>query len=163
MATRTKRRTDVPVVPLVKWEKPAKSLHLHIPHKRRHFRGPGSVPITSAGYIRCRLFWSAPIRDDADLGVVVALGQYERTSYDVEVVVLNVAGVIVSRCDLPDDPDRDWWWHRARFIETAKAGLAVLRERSAPVPEVGQETWTWVALQFEALFDEGLDDDDEEA
>jgi hypothetical protein len=32
---------------------------------------------------------------------------------------------------------------------------------SLPVPDVGQETWTWVALQFEGLFDDGLDDDDE--
>jgi hypothetical protein len=77
MATRTKPTTDIPVTPLVAWEKPAKSLHLHVPHKRRRFRDPGSVSITSAGYARCRLFWSAPIRDDADLGVVVALGPYE--------------------------------------------------------------------------------------
>ena len=49
----------------------------------------------------------------------------ERSSYDGEVVVLNAADVIVSRCCLLDDPDRDWWWHRAWFIETAKAGLAI--------------------------------------
>jgi hypothetical protein len=147
-------------VPLVAWEKPARSQHLHIPRKRRHFRGPGFVPITSAGYPRCQLLWSEPIRGDVDMGAVVALGRYERTTYAVEVLVLDVASVILSRCDLPNDPDRDWWWHRARFVETARAGLAMLRERSAPVPE---GTWTtWVALQFETLFDDGLDDDDEE-
>jgi hypothetical protein len=124
MATRTKRTTDIPVTPLVAWEKPAKSLHLHVPHKRRRFRGPGSVSITSAGYARCRLFWSAPIRDDADLGVVVALGPYEeRAFYNCEVVLLNATGVIVSRCRLPDNPKHGWRWHRARFIKTRGRGL----------------------------------------
>jgi hypothetical protein len=35
----------------------------------------------------------------------------------------------------------------------------MLRERSAPVPDVGKGTWEWVARQ---LADLGVDDDDEE-
>jgi hypothetical protein len=163
MKTKQPKRNDGPVVPFSAWETPKAPKHLHIPVKRRRFRGPGFVPITSAGYPRCHLLWCELINGDNIYGGVVAALRTCDLYYRGEVVVLDAAGVILSRCRLDDDFDRDWHWHRARFIETAKAGLAVLRERSASVPEVDKETWRWVALQFDdlsLLHLWGVDDDD---
>src|SRR5437016_14285936 len=96
-----RRMTDVPVFPLATWSTPSTKARIHVSPKRRNYRGAATVPITSPGYPRCGLVWSAPVNG----GVVVALGPAEGGRaqwYSGQVVVLNAAGVIIRDLRVDD-------------------------------------------------------------
>jgi hypothetical protein len=165
-ATRTKRTTDVPIVPLTRWKLQNAPRCIRISRKLRHFRGtrPVALAVPDHGWDyragRGRLLWSAPIRGDKDCGVVVAFETWmDRFFYGGEVAALGPAGEVLGYCVLSTDREyHNLRWHHARLIETAKAGLAALQERSAPAPKMDRAVLEWLAH----IFVDFEDDDFEE-